>query len=420
MTKNSLFFILIAGILAMSLPAQVMPKKYEFKKPYVFQEESLLISDTDFNCSYFIRKSMSEDIRITGTEAMDYNKTNYSDGDKVFIDKGSKHGIREGHLLLAISKGETVFNRLNGKKLGTYYIKKALGLVTCLYEDKAVLTLQNGCHPVYTGDFFIPYQPQKAIFDRSPIYTRCRLPKNRVEGNVVYNSTFLKDELVIPATHSYITVDLGKAEVSTGDFLLFYKVYPGNLPIIIGLGIIIDTQNNCSTAKVLESVYPIEVGIRTLVMKKEDLQFPEEVKKMRRLYGEEKVPIIEQLEGEEGEAPAGDEQTLELNILFDINDRNINEIYKKDLLQVGEFIKDKSEYVIIIRGYACTIGGEEYNLKLSQDRADNVKKFLMETFSIKEEFFETYHYGEKESPFDNTAEEERRKNRLVNIQVIGK
>jgi hypothetical protein len=44
----------------------------------------------------------------------------------------------------------------------------------------------------------------------------------------------------------------------------------------------------------------------------------------------------------------------------------------------------------------------------------------MDTYNITNEFFETYYYGEKESPFDNTAEEERRKNRLVTVQVVGK
>jgi len=45
---------------------------------------------------------------------------------------------------------------------------------------------------------------------------------------------------------------------------------------------------------------------------------------------------------------------------------------------------------------------------------------LINEYGIAENFIESYFYGEKESPFDNTSEEQRRKNRLVHIQVIGK
>jgi outer membrane protein OmpA-like peptidoglycan-associated protein len=275
------------------------------------------------------------------------------------------------------------------------------------------------------NDLLVPYKPQSTVFKKKPIYTRCMLPKNRDEGNVVFASMQMEAERWIIGPGEYVTIDLGKALVTNGDFLLFYILLKKDLPpLIVGTGIVLDSQNTNSTVKILDAAYPIEIGTKFLVLKENDLKIETTRKsKMRRLIGEEKIPIIEKLdkEGEEaaGGVLAGDE-TLELNVLFDLNENTINDEYKADLEKIGEFLQGKSQFVIILRGYACSIGNPEYNLKLSKERVDNIKKHLMDRFNIKEDFFETYYYGEKESLYDNTSEEERRKNRLVTVQVLGK
>jgi len=419
MKRISLFLVIIVGSVFI-LTAQEATN-YDIRTAYVYKEASLLISETDLNCSYFIKKGMSEDLRIIGGDRMDDNKIDYSDGDRVYINKGSNDGIHEGDILLIIEKGQKVQNRLNQKELGFLYLKKSLGEVTCLYENKAIVTLGKGCSPVRVGDLLIPYKPQNTVFKKKPIYTRCILPKNRTKGFVVYISMHLEAERVIAGPHEFITINLGKASVSQGDFILFYKFFKKGLPpLIIGTGIIIDSQNTNSTAKILDAGSTVEIGTRVLVLKEEDLKVDTVHKsKMHRLTGEEKIPIIEKMEKKEAGVPAS-EETLELNVFFDINKSSIKEEYKADLQKIGEFLNGKSQFGIILRGYSCSIGNPEYNLKLSKQRVENIKKYLMELYNIKEDFFETYYYGEKESPYDNSTEEERRKNRLVNIQVLGK
>jgi outer membrane protein OmpA-like peptidoglycan-associated protein len=428
MKKINLFLVLMIGILSVVLMAQkeAEAQRFEIKTAYLYQEASLLISDTDLNCSYFIRKGMSESLRITGAEHMDWDKQDYSDGDRMYINKGSNDGIKEGDTFLVFSKGQKVDNGLTAKHLGTYYLKESQADVTCIYEDKAVITLRKGCNPVHIGDFLVPFKPQEQLIKQKPIYTRCRLPQNRIEGNVVYVSMYMDSVRVIAGPHEYVTIDLGKAIVAQGDFLLFYKLYSEKLPpLIVGTGIVIDSQNTNSTVKVLDSAEPVRVGTKLVVLQKEDLGVGGKSRaRLRRLTGEENIPVIDRLEKEEGiESPAGtgsEEQTLEVNILFDINQAALKETDKAELAKIAEFIQGKSEFVLILRGYTCSIGNEEYNLKLSKERVDNVKQYMMDTFNIKPEFFETYHYGEKEAPFDNTSEEERRKNRLVSVQVIGR
>lgn len=420
MKKISLFLILMVGTASLFLTAQDQPaKKYDIRTAYIYKKETLLISETDLNCSYFIKKGMSEDLRIIGSTMSDSGKSDYTDGDRMFINKGSAAGVREGDIFLVIEKGKQVSNRLTGKNLGTIYLKKSLGEVTCLYENRAELTLKKGCYPVNLGDYLVLHEPKNVLFKRKPIYTRCRMPDSVIEGNVVFAGVHTTEERVIAGPQEYVTIDLGKAMASPGDFLLFYKIVREDLPpLIVGTGIVIDSQNTNSTAKVMDASTSIEVGFKLVLLQAKDLYYEDETKKTRRLTEDEELPVIEKLEKEEMGAVG--EESLNLNILFDLNEKDLTDMHKAELDKVGEFIQGKSEFVIILRGYACSVGNEEYNLKLSKERVDNVKKYLVDTFKIKEEFFETYHYGEKEAPYDNTSEEERSKNRLVTVQAVGK
>ena len=73
-----------------------------------------------------------------------------------------------------------------------------------------------------------------------------------------------------------------------------------------------------------------------------------------------------------------------------------------------------------LRGYTCSIGGDEYNLRLSSRRAEEIKNILVSQYGIDAAHIETFFYGEKDPQFDNSSEAERRKNRLVKIEVNGK
>jgi outer membrane protein OmpA-like peptidoglycan-associated protein len=391
-------------------------KRYKLRKALVYREEMLMLSDTDIYCTYFIRNKIPRDLYVTGGVNMDWMYT-FSEFDRVFINKGTSEGINEGDTFLVLGEGRTITSRLTGKKLGTYYIGKSLGDVTCVYENNAEVTLRKNCHPVEVGDVLIPYKPQETIRHKKLEYRLCKLPKTPIEGRVVYIDLYLDSERDIVASNEYLTVDMGKAMLSRGDWLLFYKMYRDDLPpVIIGSGIVVHAENTNSTVKIIDDAIPIETGNYAVLL--------QEGSKIPRFKGEEdeEFPLIEKQatqKKEEREIPEG-KDVLELNILFDIDETAIQDQYKQELEDIREFIAAKPAYEVILRGYCCSIGGFEYNLKLSQKRVEAVKKYLMETFNIKEEAFETYHYGEKEAPFDNTTEEERRKNRRVNIQVIEK
>jgi outer membrane protein OmpA-like peptidoglycan-associated protein len=384
------------------------------KRAYAYVEEQLLITPTDLYCSYFIRGKISEDLMIIGADEMDTNRENYTSDDKMHINKGSTGGIKEGDFFLVIQKGFKVSNLLTHDAMGILYAPKSLAEVTCLYENSATVILRNACNPVNIGDIVIPFKARPTVFKKKIDYKRCRLPQ-AIGGNVVYTSFFMKSRRLNVGPEEYVTIDMGKALVSEGNFVIFYKGLRKNLPpIIFGSGIIVTAENNNSTVKVLESAWPVEIGTRVVLVPKteEPVDAPGKT---------EEIPIIKALQTEERPVEPG-EETMEANIMFNMNEKSIADMtkYADDFEKIKAFIASKSQYVVVLRGYTCSIGGLEYNLALSKERVEFVKAYLINTLAIPENFIETHFYGEKDAPYDNTSEEQRRKNRSVNIQVIGK
>ncbi len=408
--KKIIYFFIIMMFFTV-LFSKDQKKKYSITKAYSYKEASLLISETDLNCTFFIREKIKKDIVIIGAKQMDFSREGYSDGDKLFINKGSADGLHKGDIFMVLEKGHSISNPFKIlKSLGTYYLKKSLAEVFYTYPDKSIITLINGCNAVNIGDMLIPYKKEEIEFKKKAEYKKCILPKSKVKGKVVYIDLYTNFQKEIASTSSYIAVDLGKAMVKKGDFLLFYKMLNKKLPpVIIGTGIVINAQNTNSTVKILDSASCIELGTLVILLP--------EIEQEQPLKEGESIPIVEALKKEK---EAGKVESVELNILFGIGEHEINEKYKDELNKIKEFISDKSQYVIILRGYACSIGEFEYNLKLSQERVENVKSFLIKEYGIDENLVETYYYGEKESIYDDSIEFERRKNRRVNIEVTGK
>jgi outer membrane protein OmpA-like peptidoglycan-associated protein len=64
------------------------------------------------------------------------------------------------------------------------------------------------------------------------------------------------------------------------------------------------------------------------------------------------------------------------NIYYDLEKSNIREDASTDLKKVAQFMNDNPNQIIEISSYTDSRGSDDYNLKLSQDRADAVVKYL--------------------------------------------
>lgn len=414
--KKAFLFALLGFVTACLLLHSQEQQVLNIQKAYVFQEESLLISETDLNCTFFIKKGgIPDNIRIVGTTQMDIGRMGYADGDRVFIDKGSLEGIKEGDSFVVISEGKTIRHPRRAESLGRYYLKKSLGQITCVYDHRAELTLKSGCNPVHIGDIVQPFTPEQTVFKKKIIYTLCRIPANSPKGNVVFNDLYMDSAKEMAGDAHYVSVDLGSNLLQRASFVLFYRMLAAKLPpLILGLGIVIHPESTNSTVKILDSSGDIRVGDFAVILPDPDQAETEA--KPQTTEGKESIPVVDSL-GKELEKK---EESLMVELYFDIDSKTVGSNFAADLEKVVNFIGDKSEYAVVLRGYTCSIGSDEYNLKLSQERVEAVKAILVGQYKLDAGRMETFYYGEKQDPYDNSSEAERRKNRLVRVEVVHK
>jgi len=108
--------------------------------------------------------------------------------------------------------------------------------------------------------------------------------------------------------------------------------------------------------------------------------------------------------------------TLRLN--FDFNKAAVKKIYYPELKKIAEILKNNPNLKIEVAGHTDSIGSDEYNLKLSQKRAEAVKNVLIDKFGIDSNRIVAKGYGEKYPLVPNTTATNRALNRRVEIVNI--
>ncbi len=421
MKKTLVLVILVILAAALLSGAEESKRVLNIQKAYVYMDEAMLISDTDLNCSYFIRDAIAEDMKIVDKHLAVAERIDYSDHDELVINKGGKDGLKEGDLLMIMGKGQVVRSVLNHDRLGRYFLKKSLATVSCIYDHQAVISLQKGCYPVNVGDIAVLYKPEKTLFAKQIDYKFCRIPANAATGTVVFSELSMGFPAESASDSQYVTVDLGEGVASKGSFLLIYRMLHSDLPLlIVGLGIVIHSENTNCTMKILDSSSDIRIRDKVVLLPK--------IEEGGAAGSGEKIPIVEALQNQGQEAAAGQAQgaetgkgnVLNVDVLFDFDSKQPIADHAANFAAIKDFVAAKSEYLITLRGYTCSIGGEEYNLRLSSARVDTIKNILISQYGIDAARIETFFYGEKDPQFDNSSEVERRKNRLVKIEVNGK
>ncbi len=114
-----------------------------------------------------------------------------------------------------------------------------------------------------------------------------------------------------------------------------------------------------------------------------------------------------------------EEQTFILQSMttFEVGKSTLTENAKKELKQLAEKIKKYPNSFWRIEGHTDSQGSSEFNKKLSQERAEAVKKYLI-SLGIPEKSLIAQGMGEDYPIADNKTEEGRQKNRRVVITKI--
>ena len=105
------------------------------------------------------------------------------------------------------------------------------------------------------------------------------------------------------------------------------------------------------------------------------------------------------------------------NILFDFDKANINPVSFPILDEVVEYLKDNPDVKMEIQGHTDGKGTAEYNIRLSEKRADSVKKYLVEK-GISADRLETKGFGLSKPIVPNDTDENRARNRRVEFKRI--
>jgi len=104
------------------------------------------------------------------------------------------------------------------------------------------------------------------------------------------------------------------------------------------------------------------------------------------------------------------------SVLFDFDSSAVKPEAAVMLEQTAEILKQASKG-IVIEGYTCSIGSEQYNQSLSEKRAGAVKTFLVDQ-GIDESRLTAKGLGEANPVADNAAQDGRERNRRVEFQVM--
>jgi len=102
-----------------------------------------------------------------------------------------------------------------------------------------------------------------------------------------------------------------------------------------------------------------------------------------------------------------------VNIQFDTNKANIKPQYHDELKKLADFLKEFPDAKGVIEGHTDSVGSKASNIKLSQQRADSVRNYIIKSFGIAPERFSAKGFGPSKPVADNKTKAGKQKNRRI-------
>ncbi|MBP6731516.1 MAG: OmpA family protein [Chitinophagales bacterium] len=105
------------------------------------------------------------------------------------------------------------------------------------------------------------------------------------------------------------------------------------------------------------------------------------------------------------------------NVFFDSGKSTLRAESNKELNELAEYMNLQKTLVIEIAGHTDNVGAVEANQKLSEDRANAVKKYL-QTKGIAAERVVAKGYGDSQPVADNATAAGKQKNRRTEVRIL--
>jgi outer membrane protein OmpA-like peptidoglycan-associated protein len=106
------------------------------------------------------------------------------------------------------------------------------------------------------------------------------------------------------------------------------------------------------------------------------------------------------------------------DVLFDFNKFTLKPEAREKLAKVSGILLAYPNLKVQVEGYTDNIGTDEYNQKLSEERADGVREYLVSQ-SVTDANVTAKGYGKSDAVADNSTNDGRAKNRRVELVVSG-
>lgn len=105
-------------------------------------------------------------------------------------------------------------------------------------------------------------------------------------------------------------------------------------------------------------------------------------------------------------------------VYFDTNKYNINTNSQTTLDKLSSILKENPDTNVLVVGHTDSSGSAEYNMTLSENRANAVTNYFVQTKVLSNLRFSTSWFGEEQPTHDNSTPEGRSKNRRVNVVIV--
>lgn len=110
--------------------------------------------------------------------------------------------------------------------------------------------------------------------------------------------------------------------------------------------------------------------------------------------------------------------SVEMNILFDSGKFEVKPRYFSEIKKIADFLRSQPDSKVVIEGHTDNVGNDNYNLDLSQNRADAIAQVLVGSFRIDASRVEAIGYGETRPIASNETREGQARNRRVVAEVF--
>ena len=107
----------------------------------------------------------------------------------------------------------------------------------------------------------------------------------------------------------------------------------------------------------------------------------------------------------------------DLNVFFELNSSVISNAFDDEISSIAAVIKDNPGVDAIVEGHTDSTGEDDYNMWLSERRANAVRTMLIEKHGIPESQLKAVGFGETQPRADNATYEGRQENRRVELYM---